>query len=260
MKEYNLSNTAPLKSNKKTPPLSPIIFSTIFIITILGMIIFACTISNPFTALVLALMLFFLIICLINFIIEYKNRYRQMIINAKVSTLLNDLKYNTTKFFYINDSISYDCKSNFKKLIAIDNTSKLICLVDYPNNSAVVLSYEEILNFEIYENDNLTTTSQQSGGFSRLGGLKSLGSVGSFSTTTTSTTENFYINLKIILRLKSYEKPQVSYEIIFANGLIPKGVKKSSSTYSKCISSIQELTSFFNFLIAQNNASKSQNN
>ena len=58
-------------------------------------------------------------------------------------------------------------------------------------------------------------------------------------------------DLKIIIRLNSYENAQIVYNII-SNTTFNTGLNKSTSQYKSCISSLQEVVSFLEVVRNEN--------
>ena len=109
--------------------------------------------------------------------------------------------------------------------------------MDYKSGNLLVLTFDEILNYELYEDGSHQTV----GG--NIGGLFS----GFFGAETTGTCKE----LKLIVRLKKYDTPQVCYEII-SDTIFNIGIDKSSKPYKQCVSTLQEVVSFLEFIKHEN--------
>lgn len=102
----------------------------------------------------------------------------------------------------------------------------------------IIVDFNEILDYEIYENGSTVTF----GGGGRFG----IGS-GLFGAETTGVCKD----LRLIIRLKHYEKSQVVYDII-SNTPLNSGIDKTNRIYKACIASLQEAASFFEVVKQEN--------
>ena len=150
-------------------------------------------------------------------------------LNLKVNENIKNTNFNITKVHYINDYASFNKPYGKKKIILIDASNRKMCLVDYKSGNMVIVNFDDLLNYEVYENGSNLTIG---------GGLGGYG-VGIFGAETSGICKD----LKLIIRLKSYDTPSITYEII-ANTNYDKGIEKSTSAYKNCISTLQEFISF----------------
>ena len=158
-------------------------------------------------------------------------------INVNAHNILSNSNFNTNKIFYLNDNTTYNKSTDCKKFIAIDNDYKQICLINYEKGNMIIVNFNEILNYEIYENGSNTTTGGTIGGFWS----------GIFAAETNGNCKD----LKLIIRLNRYDTSQISYDII-SNTLFNVGINKSTQTYKKCISTLQEIVSFLEVVKKEN--------
>ena len=164
-------------------------------------------------------------------------RKNQENINSKANDSLKNSNFKSTKKFYLNDYATYNQSNNCKKFIAVDNDNKQICLIDYEKGSMLIVEFNEILNYEVYENGSNATTGGSIGGFwSGIFGAE---------------TNGMCKDLKLIIRLKRYDTSQVSYEII-SNTSFNMGINKSTQPYKQCISTLQEVVSFLEVIKNEN--------
>ena len=184
------------------------------------------------------------VIFCVNFATSKNRSSTQKETNKKVLKTLQDNNFNISKVFYINDNFTYTEEVECKKFIAIDKDNKKICLVNYVSNSLLIVNFNEILNYEIYENGNTHTSGGGLGGF--VGGIFS-------AETDTSCKE-----LKLIIRLNRYDTSQVAYNII-SNTTFNIGLNKSSEAYKNCISTLQEVVSFLEVVKNENKENLRQN-
>ena len=173
------------------------------------------------------------------------SRKNQEEINSKAKNSIESSNFKTTKIFYLNDYATYNQSNNCKKFIAVDNDNKQICLIDYEKGSMLIVEFNEILNYEVYENgSNATTGGSISGFWSGIFGAE---------------TNGMCKDLKLIIRLKRYDTSQVSYEII-SNTSFNMGINKSTQPYKQCISTLQEVVSFLEVIKNENNENLKQQN
>lgn len=140
----------------------------------------------------------------------------------------------------------------YNKFIAIDNEDKTICFVDYQKYRIILTSFDEILNYEVYENGCEISNGTTIAGGMLLGRKKRFG-VGTALTSTTS--QKSCTELRLIVRIKSYSTPQVAYDLV--SGKLFSGITATSSEYTRIIASLQEVVSFLEILIDEND--KKQN-
>lgn len=162
---------------------------------------------------------------------------RQEEINNKANHSIQNTEFKQTKIFFLNDYATYNQGNSCKKYISIDNENKKICLIDYSKGSLLIVGFDEILNYEIYENGSQQTIGGNVNGFwSGLFGAE---------------TNGMCKELKLIIRLNKYDTFQICYEIIF-NTSFNIGINKSSSTYKQCINTLQEVVSFLEVVKNEN--------
>jgi len=160
---------------------------------------------------------------------KYLARRKQL--NGEARRTAAEKGLTIDKVFTVNDHQTFDkTEAEIKPQFLIDSAAKKMVLVDYDKPLTVVADFSEFLNYEIYENGSMAF----SGG--AMGGLL----VGGFWGETVGKCNN----LRLIIRLKRYDCPQVAYEII-AKTPMNMGVVKTSRAYQTCVSSMQELASFF---------------
>lgn len=127
-----------------------------------------------------------------------------------------------------------DAKRSNRYSVTLFLTARVIHLFD----AFIIVDFNEILDYEIYENGSTVTF----GGGGRLG----IGS-GLFGAETTGVCKD----LILIIRLKHYEKSQVVYDII-SNTPLNSGIDKTNRIYKACIASLQEAASFFEVVKQEN--------
>lgn len=161
--------------------------------------------------------------------------------NSSVLRKLSESGFEISRTIYINDNYTYNIENHYKKCIHINSTNKQVVLIDYENGTFYILKFSEIINYEVYENDNLITTGGATGGlFTSIG--------------TASTTQNCK-DLKLIIRINNFETPQIVYSLINESLF---GSSKTSTEYKKCIASLQEAVSFLEVVKSNNTKKRSK--
>lgn len=156
-------------------------------------------------------------------------RKNQEVINLKASEFLTISNFKLSKKFYLNDNATCDHPDSCKKCIITDNDNEQLCLIDYEKANMMIVKFDEILNYEIYENGSNSTTGVGVNGFA----------FGAFGAETTGVCKD----LKLIIRLNRFDISQVCYEII-SKTVFNTGISKSNQTYRDCINTLQEVVSF----------------
>ena len=122
-------------------------------------------------------------------------------------------------------------------MIAVDDENHNICLIDYLSKRYYIISFEELLNYELYENGSMITNG------AAIGGL----GIGIFGAEANGNCKD----LKLIIRINNLTTPQVVYEII-SNYMAGIGVDKTSPLYRQSITSLQEVVSFLEVIKNKN--------
>lgn len=168
-------------------------------------------------------------VLLFQFVKNRTHGNEQYEINQKTLENLKKQNFVVSKIFYITDSHSFNKENLYKKLIVVDNVAQKVCLINYLSKKYYVMNFDEIINYELYENKSMVTNG------AKIGGL----GLGVFGAETTGNCKE----LKLIIRIKNIQTPQVVYEI-FSNYMAGIGVDKTAPLYQQCVSSLQEAMSF----------------
>ncbi|MBP3432045.1 MAG: hypothetical protein J6K39_04255 [Clostridia bacterium] len=146
-----------------------------------------------------------------------------------------------TKIFYLTDNFTYNQTHECKKQLLVDSGSKKIILVDYDSGKFLIIDFNEIVNYEIYENGGNVTTGAAAGGWF----------VGFFGAETTGKCNE----LRLIIRLKKYDRPQVSYKLV-SDTIFNSGIAKNSAQYKQVVSDLQDVVSFLEVVKEENMKNK----
>ncbi len=183
-------------------------------------------------------------VCIVMLIVHQQgasnNAKDQEELNQKVKEVLKSKNFNTTKCFCLTDCTTCNKEDDYKKLIAVDADAKKICLIDYKTENVFIVDFDEILNYEIYENGSNATLGGNVGGF--FGGIFG------------AETNGMCKELKLIIRLNKYDISHIDYEIVF-DTLFNLGENKSNERYKQCVASLQEVVSFLE-VVKNENANK----
>lgn len=166
------------------------------------------------------------------------NCERNSQLNNKVNKYLKENDIPITKTISIADYWSWNKETMSQKQIVVSSSEKKIALADYENNSLSIVNFNEILDYEIYENGSTVTF----GGGGKYGMVSGL-----FGAETSGNCKD----LRLIIRLKRYDKSQIVYDII-SNVPLNVGVNKTSDIYRKCMLTLQEAASFFEVVKQEN--------
>lgn len=166
------------------------------------------------------------------------NCERNSQLNNKVNNYLKENDIPITKTISIADYWSWNKETMSQKQIVVSSNEKKIALADYENNSLSIVNFNEILDYEIYENGSTVTF----GGGGKYGMVSGL-----FRAETSGNCKD----LRLIIRLKRYDKSQIVYDII-SNVPLNVGVNKTSDIYRKCMLTLQEAASFFEVVKQEN--------
>ena len=132
------------------------------------------------------------------------------------------------------------------KLIVVDEDKHQIGWVDYKSENVIITSFDEILNYEVYENGGVVTNGAGITG-GRLFGKRTILSTSSFKTTSHETSNE----LRLIVRLNSIGNSQIVYSLVEDRPL-NIGLSKNSKIYKQLIVSLQEVVSFLEAVMAEN--------
>lgn len=161
--------------------------------------------------------------------------------NAQIDTELNEKEFSVSKILYVLDNQTVKKSDNHKKRILVDNDNNKIAFVDYDTNKLHIVQTKDLVSYEIYENGSTVTDGVGGYGY-YFGGF------------TTEKVEKCK-DLRIIFKLNSLETSMIAYDVV-SNDIFT-GIGKTSTTYSACIKSLQQVTAFFDILIENNkNAEK----
>ena len=157
------------------------------------------------------------------------NILHQAEVNRVVLDELHDSGFVLHKQIIFENIKTISGNRNDKKLILFDNENKKIVLIDYKTGKKGVGNYKDIIGCEVYENSDsqISGTSLGNYGIGIFNGI----SVGRVRT------------LRIVIRLKDYECPYVTYDLIDENMTIFT-IPKNDIRYIRILDSIQELKSY----------------
>lgn len=156
--------------------------------------------------------------------------------NGQIDAELSEKEFLVSKTLYLLDNQTVKKSDNHKKRIYIDSEKNNIAFVDYDANKLHIVQMRDLLSYEIYENGSTVTDGV--GGYGYY--------VGGFTTEKVEKCKD----LRIIFKLNSLDNSMVAYDIV-SNDIFT-GISKTSTTYSACIKSLQQVTAFFDIIIENN--------
>lgn len=173
---------------------------------------------------------------IVSTIIALKKRAdKQKAVNAATEREL--VAFAPTRVFYFCDRATYKKSNDFKQILAVDSKNDRLGLVDYESGKFKIIHYSQILNYEVYENGSVVAS-----------GLGVGGVVGAFSMQASKIVKE----LRLIIRLKTVDEPQIVYQVVASKGVFNLGIGKNSQIYRLCYPTVQEAVSLLQVIINQN--------
>lgn len=172
------------------------------------------------------------------------NISKQRKINKGILISLKECNFDYSKIVFLADSNTYNRANNCKKMIILDNVNSKICFVDYETKKPLIVDYKDILNYEIYDNTQISTSGSDLG----TGKIKKSGKFKSFSINESVTVERCK-ELRLIIRLKNNSSYQTTYDL--SKTFLNIGMDKSRKKYKICIRSLQEVVSILEVLLSE---------
>lgn len=170
-------------------------------------------------------------------------RNKQKNINEKAVNILKEKDFKIEKILSLKDLPSVDKGKEYNQSIFVDVSNKKIAFVDYEKSGVVIVKFNEIVNYEVYNNGNMITSG------SHIGGI-GLGFYGGETT-------NKCKDLKLIIRINKVEHSHVEYDLV-KNTFLGLGVETTADKYRKTYASLQEAVSFFEVIKHNNKKKKSK--
>lgn len=180
-----------------------------------------------------------LAILVITTVLALKKRAEhQKSVNTLITGAMWKAAFTPTRKFYFCDRATYKKPNEYKQLLAVDSEHSKLALVDYESGKLKIVDYSQILNYEVYENGSVVANGIGAGG---LG-------LGAFSMQTSKIIKE----LRLIIRLKTVDNPQIVYQIVASKGVFNMGIGKNSQVYRICYPTVQEAVSLLQVIINQN--------
>ena len=155
-------------------------------------------------------------------------------VNADVLEKLKTEQFDLSHVCYMTDYASAGTNENSEKqMLCVDTKEKKLALINYTDGSYKIVNFADLLSYEIY-NDGKTDTS---------GGVV-YGVVGTES-------KEKCQELKLLLRLKSFEQPQFEY-ILISQTFFNDGVDKGSNQYKIIMNDLQQAIAYLELIISEN--------
>ena len=163
----------------------------------------------------------------------------QQLTNQKITEALLSSNFTPTKTFYITDFTTINSTKEQKQFISVDSSNKKIALVDYKKGNHYILNFSDIISYEIYDNEYKVNTGSAVG--NQYGGV------------IFGTSNSLCHELALLIRIKNFDCPQIRYDF-FVSTKVRAGINRKSDKYAVIVSSLQEIVSFLEIVIAENNA------
>lgn len=186
------------------------------------------------------LTVFFIVLVLYGFVLARLSarRKRYAEVNRAVDEAMKNECFEVSQVFYVEDAASLNKDVCFKQRILVDEKNKKVCLIDYVNGKLNVINSSEILGYEVYENNANAT----------FGGGASGWSTGLFGAETQKKCQD----LRLIVRLKNYQMPQIVYVIIRGTDFVLGGIQSGAQEYKLCVEALQKVISFLEIVKKEN--------
>lgn len=159
-----------------------------------------------------------------------ENERLSSLVNKNINQIIEDNKLKITKSYDIYCPIYLSKQiARYRQTLQVDEKQRKILFTNAINNKFMVVDFDDILNYEIYEDGSKSSTSIDWGN--------------GFKTSDFSDNCN---ELKLIIRLKNYEESQFIFNLIFAS------FPKNSPAYKSIRSSLQNVVSFLEVVKNEN--------
>ena len=161
-------------------------------------------------------------------------------VNADVLQKLKAENFETSHICYMSDySSGLSTDNSEKQMLCVDAKEKKIALVNYANGSYIIVNFADLISYDVYNNGKTDT----SGGV--LYGL-----------VVTESKEKCQ-ELKLILRLRSFDKPQFEY-VLISQTLFNNGIDKAQKQYGIIMNDLQQTISYLELIISENKNNNNQ--
>lgn len=143
-----------------------------------------------------------------------------------------------TRKFYFCDRATFKKSDEYRQLLAVNSDQNKLALIDYESGKLKIVDYSQILNYEVYENGSVIANGIGAGGLG-LGGFA-------------MSADKSVSELRLIIRLKTVDDPQIAYQIVASKGIFSMAISKNSQIYRLCFPTVQEVVSLLQVIINQN--------
>ncbi len=176
---------------------------------------------------------------MIGFSLNLKKRAEgQRAVNEKVMPELRASGFEPTRIFFFCDRATFKKADDCKQMLAVNSERRQLALIDYESGAWRVVDFSDLLNYEVYENGAMVADGVGLGGFG----------MGVFGVQT----NHICKELRLIIRVKSADRPQTVYQIVSSKGILNFGVGKNSQIYRACFPSVQEAVSLLQVILNEN--------
>jgi len=159
-----------------------------------------------------------------------ENERLSNLVKNNINRIIENNKLKISKIYEIyNPMYLTNNIARYQQTLQVDENQRKILFTNGMINKFIVVNFEDILNYEIYEDGSKSSTTYDWGY-----GLK------------TSDFSDNCNELKLIIRLKNYEDSQFVFNLIYAS------FPKNSPAYKSIRSSLQDCVSFLEILKSEN--------
>lgn len=166
---------------------------------------------------------------------DKKNVSNNKAVNTDVLQKLQAEQFDVSNICYMADYSSAGTTDNSEKqMLCVDTKNKKLALVNYADGSHIIVNFADLINYDVYNNGKTDTS----------GGVLYAGIV------LTESKEKCQ-ELKLLLRLKSFEKPQFEY-ILVSQTLFNSGIDKGENKYGIIMNDLQQTIAYLELIINEN--------
>jgi len=141
-------------------------------------------------------------------------------------------KLNISRRIILKDTRSVNSDEYlYSKLILVDEKKEKIGLIDYDNKTLYIANYSDIINYNIYENEDKITV-----------GTNITKNVYS------GRTQNESTSLKLLITINNKSNPQITYEMI-EHDTVFSNLNKTSDKYETCRSSLNKACAYLDIIL-----------
>lgn len=158
-------------------------------------------------------------------------------ISKKALETLKQQEFVPSHTCYLSDYASATTQEkNKKQMLCVDAEKRKLSLIDYTTGEVIIINFTDLISYEVYENGKTDTFNYGEG---------------------ISESQAWCQELKLILRLKSYSKPQAEYILISDAAYkeykaLNGHILKSTEIYKQIRNDLQQTVSYIEMILNEN--------